>query len=129
MARSWLCALRGSVRHQLLHRSTGDATILLSEHHRVGCGTRVWHQSQVAADVEISAAATLGTSCYIGSSTQIGVNVKIGNYVDLFGAQLEDDVMLSPQAVLTEDRTPRTTRPAGCSSSTGPRHNPTAVPP
>ncbi|MEU3627869.1 hypothetical protein BS329_40220 [Amycolatopsis coloradensis] len=80
---------------------------------RIGDGTRVWHQAQVAADVEIGTGATLGTGCYIGSGARIGDNVKIGNHADLFGACLEDDVMISPQVVLTEDRTPRATRPDG----------------
>lgn len=80
---------------------------------RIGAGTRVWHQAQVADNVEIGTGCTLGKSCYIGSGARIGDNVKIGNHADVFGAQLEDDVMVSPQAVLTEDRTPRATRPDG----------------
>jgi len=31
----------------------------------------------------------------------------------VFGAQLDNEVMISPQAVLTEGRTPRATRPDG----------------
>jgi UDP-2-acetamido-3-amino-2,3-dideoxy-glucuronate N-acetyltransferase len=80
---------------------------------RIGAGTRVWHQAQVVDGVEIGTGCTLGKSCYIGSGSRIGDNVKIGNHADVFGAQLDDDVMISPQAVLTEDRTPRATRPDG----------------
>ncbi|OXM60010.1 acyltransferase [Amycolatopsis vastitatis] len=80
---------------------------------RIGAGTRVWHQAQVADGVEIGTGCTLGKSCYIGSGSRIGDNVKIGNHADVFGAQLDDDVMISPQVVLTEDRTPRATRPDG----------------
>jgi UDP-2-acetamido-3-amino-2,3-dideoxy-glucuronate N-acetyltransferase len=80
---------------------------------RIGTGTRVWHQAQVAADVEIGSGCTLGKCCYVGSGARIGDNVKIGNHADVFGAQLDDDVMISPQAVLTEDRAPRATRADG----------------
>jgi UDP-2-acetamido-3-amino-2,3-dideoxy-glucuronate N-acetyltransferase len=80
---------------------------------RIGAGTHVWHQAQVADDVEIGTGCTLSTGCYVGSGSRIGDNVKIGNHADLFGAHLGDEVMISPQAVLTEDRTPRATRPDG----------------
>lgn len=48
--------------------------------------------------------------CYVGYGSRIGSNVKVGNHSDIFGALIEDDVMVSPQVVLTEDRTPRATR-------------------
>ncbi|MET8997141.1 acyltransferase [Amycolatopsis sp. NPDC004169] len=80
---------------------------------RIGAETRVWHHAQVANDVEIGEGCTLGMSCYIGAGSRIGNRVKIGNHADVFGAQIEDDVMISPHAVLTEDRTPRATRPDG----------------
>ncbi|MEV6832113.1 acyltransferase [Amycolatopsis sp. NPDC051102] len=80
---------------------------------RIGAGTRVWHYAQVADDVEIGDGCTLGMSCYVGSGSRIGNRVKIGNHADVFGAQIEDGVLISPQAVLTEDRTPRATRPDG----------------
>lgn len=80
---------------------------------RIGAGTRVWHQAQVADDVEIGTGCTLGKSCYVGAGSRLGADVKIGNHADVFGAQLDDEVMISPQAVLTEDRAPRATRPDG----------------
>jgi UDP-2-acetamido-3-amino-2,3-dideoxy-glucuronate N-acetyltransferase len=86
---------------------------------RIGAGTRVWHQAQVADDVEIGTGCTLGMSCYVGSGSRIGNEVKIGNHADVFGAQVEDGVMISPQAVLTEDRTPRATRPDGQRQGSG----------
>lgn len=73
----------------------------------------MWHQAQIAADVEIGTGCTLGKSCYIGVGSRIGNNVKIGNHADVFGALLEDDVMISPHVVLTEDGAPRATRPDG----------------
>ncbi|WP_410570588.1 hypothetical protein [Amycolatopsis sp. cmx-4-61] len=80
---------------------------------RIGAGTRVWHQAQVADDVEIGTCCTLGKSCYFGSVSRIGNDVKVGNHADIFGARIDDDVMISPHALLTEDRTPRATRPDG----------------
>lgn len=80
---------------------------------RIGAGTRVWHQAQVADDVVIGTDCTLGKGCYIGAGARIGNNVKIGNHAEIFGALLEDGVMISPHAVLTEDATPRATRPDG----------------
>jgi hypothetical protein len=78
---------------------------------RIGAGTRVWHQAQVADDVEIGIGCTLGKSCYVGAGSRIGDHVKVGNHADVFGARIDSEVMISPQAVLTEDRTPRATRP------------------
>ncbi len=80
---------------------------------RLGAGTRVWHHAQVADDVEIGNGCTLGMGCYVGSGSRIGNHVKIGNHADVFGARIEDGVMISPHAVLIEDRTPRATRPDG----------------
>ncbi|MFI5589986.1 hypothetical protein ACIA5G_33400 [Amycolatopsis sp. NPDC051758] len=40
--------------------------------------------------------------------------MKIGNYACLFGAVVvEDGVLISPHVVLTDDSTPRATRPDG----------------
>ncbi|OLZ50324.1 acyltransferase [Amycolatopsis keratiniphila] len=80
---------------------------------RIGARTHVWHYAQVADNVHIGTGCTLGTGCYIGSGSRIGNNVKIGNHTDIFGALIEDDAMISPHVVLTEDRTPRATRPDG----------------
>ncbi|MGH3624951.1 MAG: acyltransferase [Sciscionella sp.] len=80
---------------------------------QVGPGTRLWHHAQVAGDVVIGFDCTLGKSAYVGSGSRIGNRVKIGNHTDIFGARIEDNVMISPQAVLTEDPTPRATTPSG----------------
>ncbi len=80
---------------------------------RIGDHTHVWHYAQVADNVNIGTGCTLGTGCYVGSGSRIGNNVKIGNHADIFGALIEDDAMISPHAVLIEDRTPRATRSDG----------------
>lgn len=81
---------------------------------RVGAGARIWHHAQIGAGAVLGPGCVLGKGAYVGPGARIGANVKIGNYACLFGAvDIEDDVLISPHVVLTEDPTPRATRPDG----------------
>ncbi|GAA4554217.1 acyltransferase [Amycolatopsis samaneae] len=97
-------------------------TAVVAANARIGVRTRIWHQAQVADDTVIGADCVLGTGCYIGRGSRIGDRVKIGNHCDVFGAIIEADAMLSPHVVLTEDRTPRATRPDGLLQGPGDWH-------
>ncbi|MGI8313359.1 DapH/DapD/GlmU-related protein [Saccharopolyspora hattusasensis] len=80
---------------------------------RVGTGTRIWHQAQVAAGAVVGEDCVLGKGVYLGRGTQIGNRVKIGNYSNLFGAVIADEAMICPSVIMVEDRAPRATTPEG----------------
>jgi UDP-2-acetamido-3-amino-2,3-dideoxy-glucuronate N-acetyltransferase len=84
---------------------------------RVGAGTRIWHQVQVGEDVTIGDDCVLGKGVYVSSATVIGHRVKIQNGCGVFGARLEDEVMLAPGVYLLEDPTPRAATPLGAPKS------------
>lgn len=73
----------------------------------VGVRSRLWHQVQLGDGVQIGADCVLGKGVYVSSSAVIGNRVKIQNGCGVFGARLEDEVMLAPGVYLLEDPTPR----------------------
>jgi UDP-2-acetamido-3-amino-2,3-dideoxy-glucuronate N-acetyltransferase len=90
-----------------------DASAEVAPGARVGDRTRVWHQAQVTDDVTIGTDCVLGKGVYISSAAQIGNRVKIQNGCGVFGAVLEDGVMLAPGVYLLEDPAPRAVTPTG----------------
>jgi UDP-2-acetamido-3-amino-2,3-dideoxy-glucuronate N-acetyltransferase len=80
---------------------------------RVGPRTRIWHQVQVGEGVEIGADCVLGKGVYVASAAVIGDRVKIQNGCGVFGARLEQEVMLAPGVYLLEDPAPRAVTPDG----------------
>jgi UDP-2-acetamido-3-amino-2,3-dideoxy-glucuronate N-acetyltransferase len=74
---------------------------------RVGAHTRIWHQVQVGEGVTIGDDCVLGKGVYVSSAAVIGNRVKIQNGCGVFGARLEDEVMLAPGVYLLEDPAPR----------------------
>ncbi|MER6609849.1 phosphopantetheine-binding protein [Streptomyces sp. NPDC000927] len=104
-----------------------DASVPLHQEHRanprelgwsdagasVGEGTRLWHQSQVADGAVVGADCTLGKGSFIGAGSTIGDRVKIGNYANVFGADIGDEAMICPGALVLEDPAPRATTPDG----------------
>ncbi|MEV5204507.1 phosphopantetheine-binding protein [Streptomyces sp. NPDC053720] len=79
----------------------------------VGEGTRLWHQSQIAGGAVVGAGCTLGKGSFIGAGSTIGDRVKIGNYAGVFGADVGDEAMICPGALVLEDPAPRATTPDG----------------
>lgn len=80
---------------------------------RVGARTRIWHQSQVDADVRIGTDCVLGKGVHVSSAAVIGNRVKIQDGCGVYGAVLEDGVMLAPGVYLLEDPAPRAITPDG----------------
>lgn len=80
---------------------------------RVGARTQIWHQVQVGEGVAVGEDCVLGKGVYVASAAVIGDRVKIQNGCGVFGARLEDEVMLAPGVYLLEDPTPRAATPAG----------------
>ncbi|MDQ7808424.1 phosphopantetheine-binding protein [Amycolatopsis sp. A133] len=85
----------------------------LGEAAHVGLGSRVWHRAQLADGVEVGEECTLGTGVHLGTGTRVGNRVKMQNLVQVFGADIHDDVMLAPAVLILEDPAPRAVTPAG----------------
>jgi UDP-2-acetamido-3-amino-2,3-dideoxy-glucuronate N-acetyltransferase len=90
-----------------------DASAEVAVGARIGPRTRIWHQVQITADVQIGADCVLGKGVYVSSSARIGDRTKIQNGCGIFGATLEDDVMVAPGVYLLEDPAPRAVTPHG----------------
>ncbi|HEY1170932.1 MAG TPA: DapH/DapD/GlmU-related protein [Verrucomicrobiae bacterium] len=74
----------------------------------IGTGTKIWHQSQIMGGARIGDNCKLGKSVYVDSGVQIGSNVKIQNGISVYkGVTVEDDVLLGPHMVFTNDLYPR----------------------
>ncbi len=86
---------------------------------RAGTGSRLWHQAQIAAGATVGRACTLGKGAFVGAGSNIGDLVKIGNYAGVFGAQIADEVMICPGALLLEDPAPRATTADGRRKESG----------
>ncbi|MFI7434877.1 DapH/DapD/GlmU-related protein [Micromonospora haikouensis] len=79
----------------------------------VGARTKIWHHAQVDADVRVGEDCVLGKGVHVASAAVIGNRVKIQDGCGVFGATLEDGVMLAPGVYLLEDPAPRAINPAG----------------
>jgi len=74
----------------------------------IGAGTKIWHQSQIMGGARIGENCKLGKSVYVDSGVEIGNNVKIQNGISVYkGVTVEDDVLLGPHMVFTNDLYPR----------------------
>lgn len=74
----------------------------------VGDGTKIWHQSQVMPGARIGANCKLGKCVYVDLGVTIGNGVKIQNGISVYkGVTVEDDVLLGPHMVFTNDLYPR----------------------
>jgi UDP-2-acetamido-3-amino-2,3-dideoxy-glucuronate N-acetyltransferase len=83
-------------------------TAEVSSEARIGAGTKVWHQAQVREGAIVGKDCTLGKGAYVDKGVTIGDRVKLQNGVQVFhGSTLEDGVFVGPQAVLANDRYPR----------------------
>ncbi len=81
---------------------------------RIGSGTEVWHQAQVREGAVIGEDCVLGKGAYVDKDVRIGDRVKLQNGAQVFhGSTLEDGVFVGPQAVLANDRYPRSVTPDG----------------
>lgn len=85
------------------------STAEVAENSEIGEDTRIWHQAQVMPDVRIGRSCTLGKGVFVGVGARIGDLVKIGNYANIFGAQIEDEVFIGPNACILQDGNPRST--------------------
>ncbi len=79
-----------------------------SDKAKIGEGTVLWHHSQVREEAVIGENCILSKNVYVDTGVRIGNNVKIQNNVSVYsGVTIEDDVMLGPGMVFTNDLYPR----------------------
>jgi UDP-2-acetamido-3-amino-2,3-dideoxy-glucuronate N-acetyltransferase len=75
---------------------------------QLGPGTTVWHLAQVREKAQLGRQCIIGRGAYVGPGVVIGDRVKLQNYALVYEpARLEDEVLIGPAAVLTNDLYPR----------------------
>jgi UDP-2-acetamido-3-amino-2,3-dideoxy-glucuronate N-acetyltransferase len=78
----------------------------------IGRGTRIWHRAQVRSGARVGEDCTIGRDVYVDTGAFIGSRVKIQNGVYIYeGVTVEDEVLIGPGAVFTNDRYPRAVSP------------------
>jgi len=76
----------------------------------IGRGTRIWHHAHVRDGAVIGDRCTLGKNVFVDKGVSIGNDVKVQNNVSVYvGVHIEDEVLVGPSAVFTNDRFPRAT--------------------
>lgn len=79
----------------------------IDEEVRIGEGTKIWHFCHIQKNAKIGKNCVLGQNVNVAESVSIGNNVKIQNNVSIYeGVEIEDEVMLGPSCVFTNDRYP-----------------------
>ena len=83
-------------------------TAEVSEHAKIGDGTKIWNLAQVREDCSIGENCIVSKNVYIDTKVVIGNRVKIQNNVNVYhGVEIEDDVFLGPSMTFTNDFYPR----------------------
>ena len=74
----------------------------------VGPGTSIWHHAHVRTGASVGARCNLGKNVFVDAGAVIGDGSKVQNNVSVYaGVTLEEDVLVGPSAVFTNDRFPR----------------------
>ncbi|MEO5339198.1 MAG: N-acetyltransferase [Magnetococcus sp. MYC-9] len=74
----------------------------------IGPGSKIWHYCQLMPGCRIGAHCKLGKGVYVDAGVRIGDRVKIQNGISIYrGVEIEDDVLLGPHMVFTNDLFPR----------------------
>jgi acetyltransferase-like isoleucine patch superfamily enzyme len=80
----------------------------LVESEEIGPDTRIWAWAHVMHGARVGASCNIGEHCFIETGAVLGDRVTVKNGVEIWdGVEAEDDVFLGPNAVLTNDRRPR----------------------
>jgi UDP-2-acetamido-3-amino-2,3-dideoxy-glucuronate N-acetyltransferase len=83
-------------------------TAEVSEKASVGEGTKVWNNAQVREGAVLGRNCIIGKNAYIDGRVKVGSGVKIQNNVCIYyKTVIEDDVMIGPNTVFTNDLYPR----------------------
>lgn len=82
--------------------SVHETAIIESIH--IGGGTKIWAYSHICSLASIGENCVIGEGVYIGPRVVIGNNVRIQNHALIYeGVTIEDDVMIGPNVVTTND--------------------------
>jgi UDP-2-acetamido-3-amino-2,3-dideoxy-glucuronate N-acetyltransferase len=80
----------------------------------IGAGTSVWNRAQIRTAARIGEECVIGRDAFIDEGVVIGDRVKIQNAALVYhGVTVEDGVFIGPNAILTNDRFPRSITAAG----------------
>ncbi|MEW6614770.1 MAG: acyltransferase [Thermodesulfobacteriota bacterium] len=80
----------------------------VSKNSSIGKGTKIWNHVQIREGAKIGDNCIVGKDVYIDKGVKIGNNTKIQNGISLYnGIIIEDDVLLGPHCVFTNDLYPR----------------------
>ena len=83
----------------------------LCESSTVGPGTRVWAFAHVMEGAVVGAGCNIGDHAFVESGARLGDRVTVKNAVLVWDrVTVEDEVFLGPNAVFTNDLTPRASR-------------------
>jgi UDP-2-acetamido-3-amino-2,3-dideoxy-glucuronate N-acetyltransferase len=86
----------------------------LCESDQVGPRTRIWAFAHVLPGARIGADCSLGDHAFVEGGAVVGDSVTVKNGVLLWsGVTVEDEVFLGPNAVFTNDASPRAPFPKG----------------
>lgn len=80
----------------------------------VGPRTSIWHRAQVRRGAAIGAECIIGRDVFIDEGVSLGDRVKVQNAALVYhGVTVDDGVFIGPNAILTNDRFPRSIRADG----------------
>jgi acetyltransferase-like isoleucine patch superfamily enzyme len=80
----------------------------------VGQGTSIWNRAQIRTRARIGAECIIGRDAFVDEDVVIGNRVKIQNSALVYhGVTVDDGVFIGPNAILTNDRYPRSVTPSG----------------
>jgi UDP-2-acetamido-3-amino-2,3-dideoxy-glucuronate N-acetyltransferase len=80
----------------------------ICESEKIGKNTRIWAFCHIMKDVEIGEDCNFGDGSFVESGVKIGNRVTVKNHISIWnGVEIEDDVFLGPNCVLTNDLFPR----------------------
>ncbi len=80
----------------------------------IGPGTTIWNRAQVRSGARIGAECIVGRDAFIDVGVVIGDRVKIQNAALIYhGVTVDDGVFIGPNAILTNDRFPRSITAGG----------------
>lgn len=81
---------------------------------KVGPDTRVWEFVRIREGAVLGDGCIIGRGAYIDAGVIIGDRVKIQNNALIYGgARVESDAFIGPGAIITNDRSPRSTTMEG----------------
>jgi len=73
----------------------------------IGEGTKIWHHAHIREGARIGKKCIIGKNVYIDSDSVVGSGVKIENNTCIYNSVLEDNVLIGPGVIITNDLYPR----------------------